>query len=324
MATILIDLPSREISSAISLAKELSQTFDTYIDDQDGYFYRPGGSLTRRARNDTNFIIVPSYDPIRTKYLRIRAIKAKVPLILYHTEQIFSPEAFGEKLCKNDPFFCEDVAAHLVWGKFMAFAAVARGVDPERIFIVGNIRISSSLTNTSKNGDAEIQNKKILLPTSFDVADYSDEEWQNFCTEYNISEKECHHTLNKKMRLNWLDVVLTLAKTGAKLRVRTHPGESLNFYKANLPESVELSDGTKNNLDTDLDWCDATIISNHSTLSYDLYNRKVEFIMLDFGSEGNYYPAIDDGTTAHNDFQYDMWDLEAAKSKEIVRVLYRI
>lgn len=318
MVTILIDLPSRELVSTVRLANELRGSFDTYIDDQDGYFYDPGKTLAKRSSEDSDFIVIPSYDAVRTKYLRIRAMKSKLPLVLYHTEQIFSPESFGEKLCKKDPFFCDDIAAHLVWGKFMAFAAVARGVDPDKVFIVGNIRLQGPKAINSDVLDGEFCNKNILLPTSFDVADFTDEQWRNFCLEFQYSVNENHHIIANEMRKNWLKFVLSVSKTGANLRVRTHPGEPLDFYQKNLPDTVELIDGTKISLDDDLDWADLAIISNHSTLSYDFYNRNKDFINLEFGSGGSGYPDLGDSITSYCDFNYTDWSLEVEKSKAIV------
>jgi hypothetical protein len=245
-------------------------------------------------------------------------MRSKVPLVLYHTEQIFSPESFGEKLCRNDQFFCDDIAAHLVWGKYMAFAAVARGVDPDKIFIVGNVRLKCSGSDKSSIPDGEFRDKNILLPTSFDVADFTDEQWRNFCKEFQYPVEENHHVIAKEMRKNWLEFVLSISNTGANLRVRTHPGEPLDFYHKNLPDTVELSDGTKNSLDADLDWADLAIISNHSTLSYDFYNKDKDFINLEFGLGGSGYPDLGDNITNYGDFDHNDWSCEVRKSKNIV------
>lgn len=282
MATLLIDFGSRESEMCEELADMLqAQGIVSYVDDQDGYYDTSGCNFYNRSKLDTHFIVTPSFSSRRTWYVRLRSLLKQIPLVLFHTEQIVNPEFINEKLdFIGGPKYLTDVDYHLVWGKEFATLLLGRGVPREKIYIVGSPR----LYNGDSTPDLRLPDKVVIL-TSFDPADWSDDRWLEECENYQYNpDLKLHNKFNLMRSLFCESLMKTIkGSVDEQFVIRTHPGESIAFYE-NFFEgmhNVAVENGDHRPLLDLLNRASFVITPMHSTVIYDLVALGVEFICID-------------------------------------------
>ena len=282
MATLLIDFGSREAQMCEELADMLqAQGITSCVDDQDGYYDTSGCNFYNRSKLDTHFIVTPSFSSHRTWYIRLRSLLKQVPLVLFHTEQIVNPEFINEKLdFIGGSKFLSDVDYHLVWGKEFATLLLGRGVPREKIYIVGSPR----LYNAGSTPKARRQDKVVIL-TSFDPADWSDNRWLEECENYQYNPDLNLHKKFNKMRSLFCESLIGTVKGSVdeQFVIRTHPGESIAFYEECFEgmHNVTVENGDHRPLLDLLNRASFVITPMHSTVIYDLVALGVEFICID-------------------------------------------
>ena len=282
MATLLVDFGSREAEMCEELADMLqAQGIISYVDDQDGYYDKSGCNFYNRSKLDTHFIVTPSFSSHRTWYIRLRSLLKQIPLVLFHTEQIVNPEFINEKLdFIGGAKYLTDVDYHLVWGKEFATLLLGRGVPREKIYIVGSPR----LYNGDSNANTRLQDKVVIL-TSFDPAEWSDDRWLEECKTYQYNPELKLHNKYKEMRIMFCESLMETVKGSVdeQFVVRTHPGESVAFYKDFFEgmHNVTVENGDYRPLLDLLNRASFVITPMHSTVIYDLVALGVEFICID-------------------------------------------
>ena len=297
MATILIDFGSRESQTYEEIADRLqSSGIDSYVDDQDGYHHVEGSNFFIRSKLDKDFILTPSFSSHRTWYVRLRSLLKDIPLILFHSEQIVNPEFINEKLdFIGGNKFLSDVDYHLVWGKEFATLLLGRGVPREKIYIVGSPR----LYNGDPNANIRVQDKVVIL-TSFDPAEWSDHRWLEECKTYQYNPELKLHNKYKEMRIMFCESLLGVISNSLdeSFVIRTHPGESISFYKDffKAHNNVSIENGDDKPLMDTLKGASFVINPMHSTVIYDLIGAGVDFICIDcIDTEATYPKAAYDG-----------------------------
>lgn len=282
MATLLIDFGSREAEMCEELADMLqAHGITSYVDDQDGYYDTLGCNFFSRSKLDTHFIVTPSFSSHRTWYIRLRSLLKQIPLVLFHTEQIVNPEFITEKLdfIGGDKYLT-DVDYHLVWGKEFATLLLGRGVPREKIYIVGSPRLYRG--NLAVN--AEIKDKVVIL-TSFDPAEWSDDRWLEECKTYQYNPELKLHNKYNQMRIMFCESLMETVKGSVdeQFVIRTHPGESVSFYKDFFEgmHNVTVENGDHRPLLDLLNKASFVITPMHSTVIYDLVALGVKFICID-------------------------------------------
>lgn len=293
MGTLLVDIASREKEYIFDLAKLLQTQYDIYVDDQDGYFLPKGCNFFERNKIDSDFIITPSYSSHRTYYLRLRSLFSKAPLVLYHSEQIVHPDFLSDKLdYRGGSKFLSDIALHLTWGVDFAQTLISRGVDPKKIVIVGSPRVKNKIKLQPKSINTI---KKILVITSFDPADWTEEQWLNECKTYDYDPEIRMHKKYFNSRKAYLSLLKNIIKQNKNIEfeLRTHPGESLEYYAERLGnfKNVKMHKGDDKPLSKSLEEIDFVISPNHSTIVFDLYALGVNYALVNTEAiTDNLYP----------------------------------
>ena len=224
----LIDHPSRDLLPASLIGEQLNCTYS--IDFQDGFYPPSGPNFFKRATGEEVLIVTPSYHVHRTRNIRSRAKFTNAKIVLLHSEQFLAPVSYREKFnldCFEE--FDNDVILHLVWNESFKNLLVKHGVSKEKIKVIGNPKFDSH-----RSRRIEKPEKKILLITNFNAADFSNTEWSKLKREYFLNENDHSNALYKEIRKNFKKTVASLSSLpflkDFQLIIRPHPGESKNAY----------------------------------------------------------------------------------------------
>lgn len=236
MATFLIDHPNRELPSVSLIDEEKNRDFEIFVDYQDNYFgTEPTNTdFWRRLRRDKDFILTPSYNVKRTPLLALRSKLARIPLVVYHSEQFYKDYLAKEKL--NLDFieqYNRDVAYHLVWGEYYKEKLLKAGVPLSKIFVVGNWK--TMFPSTTRYGVLLPATKKhdFLFLSNFVLADYSGAKMEQFKADFSLPAWYDPQSYVSSCRIGMLNFVTQLAarRPDASILVRRHPGEDSKAYE---------------------------------------------------------------------------------------------
>jgi surface carbohydrate biosynthesis protein len=241
MIQILLDHVTRELTIAAYISLVLEDTDSTIkvsIDHQDLYNRWKDYDYFDRIDKGINMLVSPSYNIKRTAHILSRAVYQKSFLTINHSEQIFLPLFYKEKL--NTDFkkaYSRQVSAHLVWGKSFAEKLVQyANVDPTKIFIVGNpkLDLANRLQKSKPTNCQSSTSPRVLIVSDFKLGDYSGSSWGKFQRQYSAHFK---YPMNNIYKLARDKCVLWVKQASESFPdvlflVRPHPGEDISSYKA--------------------------------------------------------------------------------------------
>lgn len=285
MGTILIDTPSRELVAAELIGMQLRSLrpeFELYVDSIDLYFSDFGTDLLRRSDRDKDFILTPSYNVTRTPIIAFRALRASVPIILYHSEQFYSECHFTEKLSlKQFKEFLQNVHLHLVWGEYFRQRLIRFGIPDNKIRVVGHIKneiaaCGDKIKESSKHYD-------FLFISSFSGDDYDDAGWQLYQQEYMLERDYDPRSSIRNNRQGMIEFIKRIAGAfpDRSILIRRHPGESSDNYSDLILKFDNISVSSLPPLSDDITNSDLVFIRD-STSVFEIERAGKPWISVDY------------------------------------------
>jgi len=155
------------------------------------------------------------------------------------------------------------------------------GVPENKIKVVGNPKYDVLKMIARKN--LTVKKGKILFISSFNAADYNDNEWGMYCKEYFLQGHDDLNRSYKKIRDNFAKSIKAIepyCKENNKIIViRKHPGESSAFYENLQSETVKIS--TEQELHDDL--IDSEIVFTFSSsVVFESYILKIPTFSIEW------------------------------------------
>lgn len=106
--------------------------------------------------NKIDIIIVPWFvDKVHEEILYpIISTNPKIQVINLHHEQIGSKESQHFLIPQSD--YARNGVYHFAWGEYFKDLLIANGIDPNKVFVTGNIRNDESIERTTKTSKEEL------------------------------------------------------------------------------------------------------------------------------------------------------------------------
>lgn len=234
----LVDIISRDLPVACQLESALRESGDemaitsTFVADGE-----KRSTFLRSLNEKADFLVTPWYNSNRTLEILARARFAQAHLIHFPSEQFFSVMFDREKLNVDAAkAYRRQVAAVFVWGQYYARQLVERlGYPRERIYEVGSPRLEFVRWGRhARNGSEASRPLRVLFISDFNLADLDTAgRRKRFARTYGVNVTADAVSQVASEREYMLETARQLSTAdGYEVRIRPHPGESLNPYRA--------------------------------------------------------------------------------------------